>query len=113
MRDLLSQDRALSPSLVRTGITVVGFLFLALAGMITLLGLSSLFGGHAYAGVMQIIGGLGLLLALYLLLRLLAEMLMALHRLNDKMAILSDDIRDAQNTPKQRMRVTASTKKDA
>jgi len=113
MRDLLSQDRALSPSLVRTGITLVGAVFLALAAMIFLIGLGNVFGGHAYAGLMQIIGGLGLLFALYLLLRLLAEILMAMHRMNDKMAVLSSEIRDAQNAPKQRVRVTADTSKGA
>ncbi len=94
MRDLLNQDRALSPALVRTAMAIMGLLFAGLAALVALQGLGTLFGGSFLAGLTQIIGGLAILFALYLTLRLLAEILMALHRLNDRLTVLSDELRD-------------------
>ncbi|MEE9380761.1 MAG: hypothetical protein V3V03_05085 [Hyphomonadaceae bacterium] len=94
MRELLNQERALSPALVRTAMTVMSLLFAGLALLVVLQGLGTLFGGALLAGLTQIIGGLAILFALYLVMRLLAEILMALHRLNDRMTILGDTVRE-------------------
>ena len=93
MREILDQDRALSPALIRTAMTVMGMLFAGLAALVVFQGLGTVFSGAFLAGLTQIIGGLALLFALYLVMRLLAEILMALHRLNDRLGVLGDDVR--------------------
>lgn len=95
MRDLLKQDRPLAPETVRLGISVLGGLFGLAAIIITLYGLFNLFGvGTFFIGLLQISGGLGLLLAIYLIVRLLSEAVMALHRLNDRLTIQADLLAD-------------------
>ena len=102
MRELLNQDRALSPALVRSAMTILSLLFAALALLVIGQGFGTMMGGAPFAGLTQIIGGLAILFSLYLVMRLLAEILMALHRLNDRLAVLGDDMRDKSNqaTPK-------------
>ena len=106
MRDLLNQDRALSPALVRTAMTIMSLLFAGLGLLVVLQGFGTLFGGAFLAGLTQIIGGLAILFALYLVMRLLAEILMALHRMNDRLTVLSDDLRDKRDGPEKPAQAT-------
>lgn len=100
MRDLFNQDRPLSPALIRAGTGLLGVL-LGIAGLIILLlglgnvlsGVFSLSVSRIITGVVQIAGGVGLALALYLFVRLLGEAVMALHRLNDRLGIIGEDVR--------------------
>ena len=99
MRDLFQQDRAVSPATVRTGMMVIGGIFALCAGLIIVLALAVMLGfnpigttGSLLTGLLQISLGVGFLLALYMIVRLLGEILMALHRLNDRMGILSDEM---------------------
>lgn len=91
MRDLLNQNRALSPDTIRLATSVLTALFALAALIITLNGLGNLFSGGSFlTGLLQISGGLGLIFGLYLIVRLLAECVTALHRLNDRIIILTD-----------------------
>ncbi len=107
MRDLFQQDRAVSPATVRTATTIIGGLFALCAGLILLLALAVMLGfnpigtaGSFLTGLLQISLGAGSLLALYMIVRLLGEILMALHRLNDRMGILSDELTSTRTPEK-------------
>lgn len=94
MRDLLNQDRAMSPALVRAGTTLFTVLLLALGVFIVLGSLGNLFSGRVISALVQLTGGAAALVFSFLVVRLLGEMLMALHRLNDRLTVLGDDLRD-------------------
>lgn len=107
MRDLFQLDRAVAPATVRTGMMIVGGMFSLCAGLIIVLALAAMLGfnpigtvGSFLTGLLQISLGVGCLLALYMILRLLGEILMALHRLNDRMGILSDEMKSTRATQK-------------
>ena len=108
MKDLITQDRAISPSTVRTATLLVGMLFAVAVGLIILQALLSMFGADPSGGfwlfligLTQISLGAGLLLAIYMMVRLLGEGLMAQHRLHDRLTILTDELgsRRAAQTP--------------
>lgn len=123
MRDLFQQDRAVSQSSVRMGVMAVGGLFAMSAAVVIVQAVLGIFGISAggtlarlFAALLQIGLGLGALLALYMVVRLLSEILMAQHRLNDRMSVLSDElgsIRDTSAKPVTKKRITkrASTTK--
>ncbi len=109
MKELFEQDRAISPSTVRTATLLVGALFGVAVGLIILQALLSMFGADPTGGfwlfligLTQISLGAGLLLAIYMMVRLLGEGLMAQHRLHDRLTILTDELgshRTAAQTP--------------
>ncbi|MEO9970072.1 MAG: hypothetical protein ABJG15_09660 [Hyphomonadaceae bacterium] len=127
MRDLFQQDRAMTQSSVRISVQAMGGLFALCAGLIFVQAVLGIFGiapsggiGRLFAGLLQVGLGLGGLLALYMIVRLLNEILLAQHRLNDRLAILSDEIasvRNAEAKPsvpaKKRITKRASTKQAA
>ena len=92
MRELLNQDRALSPATIRLATSVIGGLF-SLAGLL-ILGMALfdtiLRNGAIISGLLQMTAGVGFLLAVFMVVRLQAEMVMAAHRTNDRLAILAD-----------------------
>ncbi|MEO1476380.1 MAG: hypothetical protein AAFS13_08350 [Pseudomonadota bacterium] len=93
MRDLFDQGRPLSSALIRSGTSLLGLL-LGIAALIVLgQGLRNIFSLSApFTGIAQISGGLGLLLATYLIVRLLSEAVLALHRLNDRLTVMNSDL---------------------
>lgn len=113
MRDLFQQDRAVSPATVRTAILVIGALFAGCLGLIIFLALLGMFGidpqgapGRLFAGLLQIGLSAGALLAIYMIVRLLGEILTALHRLNDRMTILSDEMRSVRGVKRLASKAT-------
>ncbi|MEM7007331.1 MAG: hypothetical protein AAF498_15750 [Pseudomonadota bacterium] len=93
MRDLFDQGRAMSPALIKTGTGVLGALLGAAGALVFLQGLGNILSFNApLTGIIQIAGGLGFLLAVYLIVRLLGESVMALHRLNDRLTVLSSEL---------------------
>jgi len=90
MRELLNQDRALSPASIKLAITVLGLLFAVAAVIIALNGLLTAFTQNLLIGLLQISAGTGFLLAVYMVVRLQAETVMAAHRTNDRLMILND-----------------------
>ena len=89
MRDLLNQDRALAPATIRLATNVLGLLFGITAIIVLIYGMKTLF-LDGPVGLLQISGGLGVLLAIFLIVRLQAEAVMAAQRTNDRLMILTD-----------------------
>ncbi len=114
MRELLKQDRALSPATIRLGVSVLGALFMLSGLMILILAGYTLFAyGDIFVGLLQLSGGLGVLLALFLFVRLQAEQVMASHRINDRLMILTDALspRVSDKAPAKTTRKKSSPRK--
>jgi len=91
MQGLFNQDRALSPAAIRLWVNILGALFFVASGIIFIKGALTLFGSGTFlVGLLQISAGLGILLAVYLIVRLQAEALLACQRTNDRLAVLAD-----------------------
>ena len=93
MREIFDQDRAITLGAVKQATGVLAILFLVLAVFAILSGLGQIFSGHIIHGIGRILASLAGLGFLYLTIRLLAEILAALHRLNDRLSIVGDDLR--------------------
>jgi len=98
MREIFDQDRAMTLGAVKQATGVLGLLFLVFAVFAILSGLGHVFTGHVFSGLARIVGSLALLGFLYLVIRLLAEILAALHRLNDRLSIVGEDVRSRRET---------------
>ena len=108
MKDLFDQERPLSPSLIRLGVSVLGICLGVIAITIALFALGNLFSGRILTAIFQLAAGLALTLFIYLVVRLLSEVLFAFHRMNDRLGILSEDLR-----ADRRAETAASTSKTA
>jgi hypothetical protein len=94
MRDILDQDRPMTLGAVKLATAILG-LALLMAALFVLLGaLFALFNGHVVMALTRLAFGAALIIFLFVTVRLLGEILAALHRLNDRLAILGDDIRN-------------------
>jgi hypothetical protein len=101
MRDIFDQDRPMTLGAVKMATALLGLALLA-AGLLVLLNASiSLFQGNPLVALTKLVVGSVAVIFLFVTVRLLGEILAALHRLNDRLAILGDDIRNPR-------RVTAS-----
>lgn len=100
MRDLLDQDRALSPATIRFATNVIGILFLIAALIMALYGFLTLLGkGTFLIGLLQVSAGTGTLLALFMIVRLQAEAIIAAQRTNDRLMILTDALGARADAP--------------
>lgn len=94
MRDIFDQDRPMTLGAVKMATALLGIALLA-AGLLVLLNASiSLFQGHPLVALTKLVVGFVAVIFLFVTVRLLGEILAALHRLNDRLAILGDDIRN-------------------
>ncbi|MEO0981456.1 MAG: hypothetical protein AAFX03_02260 [Pseudomonadota bacterium] len=110
MRQLFNQDRALSHDVVNMALRWIAGLFLAAGGIGLIFAVMTIFSGAWLTGLFQIAALFGGLIALYLLVRLQVETLWALHRLNDRMSVLSDDLRPREPAPAAPARQKAAAK---
>lgn len=101
MRELINQDRAMPLGLAKAVVNLIGVAFLVASVGIVLLGFNTLFGGNILPGVIQIFGAPALLLSVYMILRLLLEILMASHRSHDRLGILSEAMREKRQPDSQ------------
>ncbi|MEM8919927.1 MAG: hypothetical protein AAGB25_01070 [Pseudomonadota bacterium] len=107
MRGLWDQDQVMSASMIRSATLLLGALLAAIAAISVLGALGSLFSGRFFTFLVQIAGGLGIPLAIWLIVRLLSEGVMAQHRLSDRLTILTDVLNE------QRTAATAEPAKPA
>lgn len=98
MQDLFNQDRPLSPDLIRAGVGLLGILLGVVAIFVVLMALGTLFSGAVIPAIIQAAAGLSIPLFIYLMTRILSEILFALHRQNDRMGVLAEDVRAATST---------------
>jgi hypothetical protein len=99
MREIFDQERAMTLGAVKQATGVLAILFLIAAAFAVLSGLGQIFSGHVFHGIGRIVASLAALGFLYLVVRLLAEILAALHRLNDRLSIVGDEIRTTRSRP--------------
>ena len=115
MRDLLNQDRALSPSTIRLAINIIGALFVLSLILILVVEVFGWFWKSAFfSGLLQFSLAAGFLLTLYLIVRLQAEAVMAAHRNTDRLAILADVMNEQANArlAKASKKAVAKAKKE-
>ena len=93
MRDIFDQDKSLSLGAVRQAAMVFNLLLAAAAFLAILRGLGRLFTGHFIGALTETLGAFVALGFLFLVVRLLTELLAAQHRLNDRLMVLGDDLR--------------------
>ncbi|MEQ9436575.1 hypothetical protein [Hyphomonas sp.] len=94
MRDIFDQDRPMTLGAVKLGTAILGIGLVVSGLMVLLSALFTLFNGHPLMALTKLVIGVSVLVFLFITVRLLGEILAALHRLNDRLAILGDDIRN-------------------
>jgi len=93
MRDIFDQDKSLSLGVIRQAAGIFNLLLAALGVLAVLRGLGRLFTGHIISACVEVLGAAVFLAFLFLVVRLLIELLAAMHRLNDRLTVLGDDLR--------------------
>ena len=93
MRDIFDQDKSLSLGVIRQAAGIFNLLLAAAALLAILRSLGRLFTGHFFGAFVELLGAFVLLGFVFLVVRLLTELLAAMHRLNDRLTVLGDDLR--------------------
>lgn len=93
MRDIFDQDKSLSLGTIRQAAGVFSLLLGISALLAILRGLGRFFTGHFLGALVETLGAFVVLGFLFLVVRLLMELLAAQHRLNDRLTVLGDDLR--------------------
>ena len=96
MLDFFNQDRPMPLSAAKMAVNILGILLLIGAVAVTLSGLGTFFSGKLLAGVLKITGGLAPLFFIYVVARIMVELLAAMHRMNDRMTVIGDDLRETR-----------------
>ena len=84
--------------LAKAIVNLIGLGFLVASAAIVVLGVWTLFSGNWLPSLIQIFGAPALLLAIYMLLRLLIEILLASHRVHDRLGVLSETMREKRQS---------------
>lgn len=93
VRGLWDQERPVSPALVRTALTFMGLLLGALAVLNVLGGLGELFSLRVGAALIQFTSGIAIPLAIWIGLRLLADLVILQNQAVDRLARLAGEDR--------------------
>ncbi|KCZ84777.1 hypothetical protein HAD_03820 [Hyphomonas adhaerens MHS-3] len=97
MRDIFDQDKSLSLGAIRQAAGIFNLLLAALVLLSVLRGLGRLFTGHFIGAFVETLGAFAVLGFLFLVVRLLTELLASMHRLNDRLTVLGDDLRSVRS----------------
>ena len=84
--------------LAKAFVNLIGLAFLVVSVAIIMLGITTLFSGNFLPAIIQIFGAPAVLLSVYMLLRLLLEILMSNHRMHDRLGILSEAMREKRQS---------------
>ncbi len=88
MRGVWENEKSLSPALLRSALGTVG-VFLALSSAVMLvIAVASVAAGYYAAAAMQLAAGIALPFGIWLGLRILADMLVVLHRSQDRLDMI-------------------------
>ncbi len=95
MRGMLDQDQILSPSLLKSATWVLTLLLVVFGALMLLQSLWMVLTKFAILSALKTAAiGVGGPLAVWLVVRQLGELLMAQHRLNDRLTVLSETLRE-------------------
>lgn len=94
MRGMLDQDQILSPSLLKSATWVLTLLLAVIAALMLLSAIGYLFTGKFFNMLMSAAFGVGGPLTVWLIVRQLGEILLAQHRMNDRLTVLGDALRE-------------------
>lgn len=100
MRDIFDQDKSLSLGVIRQAAGAFSLLLAAAAVLAILRGLGRFLTGHFIGGLAETLAALVVLGFLFLVVRLLTELLAAQHRLNDRLTVLGEDLRAQRGAAK-------------
>ena len=90
MRGLWDNEKPLSPELLKSALTLVGA-FLGLTSVVMLMiAVASVTEEKYAAAAMQLAAGIALPFGIWLALRMMADMLITMHRSNDRLAAIED-----------------------
>jgi hypothetical protein len=84
MRGLWDNEQPLSPSLLKSALALAAGFLAALAVVNVLIGVGAIFAGRFGSALVQFTGGLAIPFAIWLALRMLADMLILQHRSLDR-----------------------------
>jgi hypothetical protein len=84
MRGLWDNEQPLSPSLLKSALSLAAGFLAALAVVNVLIGVGAIFAGRFGSALVQFTGGLAIPFAIWLALRMLADMLILQHRSLDR-----------------------------
>jgi hypothetical protein len=90
MRGLWDHEQPLSPSLLRSALALVGGFLATVALGVVLQGVASLVQGQYLAALMQVAGGVALPFAIWLALKMLADILTVLNRSYDRLDAMEE-----------------------
>lgn len=96
MRGQWDHEQPLSPSLVRSALALLAGFLAALALVILTQGISNLAAGAWLPAIVQFTAGIAFPFAVWLALRMLADILMVAHRSHDKLETMSEKLGGAQ-----------------
>lgn len=85
MRGLWDNEQPLSPALLRSALALVGVFLALTSAAILVIGVGSIAAGNYVAGAMQLLVGIALPFGIWLGLRILADILVALNRSHDRL----------------------------
>ncbi len=85
MRGLWENEKTLSPALLRSAMGMVGAFLALCAGVMLVIAVASVAAGYYAAAAMQLAAGIALPLGIWLGLRVLADMLVVLHRSQERL----------------------------
>jgi hypothetical protein len=100
MRGQWDHEQPLSPSLVRSALSLLGGFLAALSLVILAQGIVNLAANNWFAAIIQFTAGIAFPFAVWLGLRMLADLLMVAHRTHDKLEVLAEKPGAAQTAPR-------------
>jgi hypothetical protein len=90
MRGLWDNEQPLSPSLLRSALALIGGFLGATALIVLTIGVGNVFAGNYFAAALQFTAGIALPFALWMGLKMMADMLIVLNRAHDRLAALEE-----------------------
>jgi hypothetical protein len=100
MRGQWDHEQPMSPSLVRSALALLGGFLAALSLVILVQGVLNLAANNWLAAIVQFTAGIAFPFAIWLGLRMLADLLMVAHRTHDKLEALAEKSGAVQAAPR-------------
>ena len=89
----------MSPSLIKPATWLLSVVLAAAGGIVIVQALGTLFSGRPFTALLQVAAGVALPLTLWLIVRLLSEILLAHHRMSDRLSVLTEALREKRVPP--------------